>query len=161
MAKKEEKNLTGQIAQINISDGGVPKLAVHRATVTSLGLTGDRQQNTHVHGGPERAVCLYALERILALQAEGHPIFCGSAGENLTLWGLDWDLVVPGTILQIGQQVVLEITRYTEPCGNITESFLNHDSSRIAREKYPGWSRLYARVLAEGEIRVGDTISFK
>ena len=161
MSHKDAKNITGQVVQINISDGGVPKLAVRRAVVTLLGLAGDRQRNTYVHGGPDRAVCLYSLERILFLQAEGHPIFSGSAGENLTLGGLNWELIVPGTILQIGQQVVLEITRYTEPCGNITESFLNRDSSRIANEKYPGWSRLYARVLAEGEIQVGEPVVIK
>lgn len=161
MAIKEAKNGNGQVAQINISDGGVPKLAVRRAAVTFLGLKGDRQQNTQVHGGPERAVCLYALERVLALQVEGHPIFSGSTGENLTLWGVDWDLILPGTVLQIGQQVMLEITRFTEPCGNITGSFLNRDSSRMANGKHPGWSRVYARVLAEGEIQVGDRVSIK
>jgi len=158
---KMQKKNKGQVVQINISDGGVPKLAVHRAVVTPLGLAGDRQRNTHVHGGPDRAVCLYSLERILSLQVEGHPIFSGSAGENLTLGGLDWGLIEPGMTLQIGQQVILEITRYTEPCGNITESFLNRDSSRIANNKYPGWSRLYARVLAEGEIQVGDPVVIK
>ncbi|MFN2109684.1 MAG: MOSC domain-containing protein, partial [Anaerolineae bacterium] len=77
------------IFQINISHGGVPKLAVRSAEVTELGLVGDTHNNTKVHGGPTRALCLYSLERILALQAEGHPIFAGSTGENLTLAGLD------------------------------------------------------------------------
>ena len=144
------------IFQINISAGGVPKLAVREAEVTELGLVGDIHNNTTVHGGPLRALCLYSLERILALQAEGHPIFAGSTGENLTLAGLDWDAVVPGLHLRLGDAVEIEVTKYTEPCPKITESFVDGDISRMAQDKHPGWSRVYARVLTPGSIRVGD-----
>ena len=144
------------IFQINISQGGVPKLAVRSAEVTELGLVGDTHNNTKVHGGPKRALCLYSLERILALQAEGHPIFAGSTGENLTLAGLDWDAIMPGVRLRLGDTVEIEVTKYTEPCPKITESFAGEDISRMAQDKHPGWSRVYARVLTPGNIRVGD-----
>jgi hypothetical protein len=49
----------------------VSKWPVREGQVTSLGLEGDRQDDVAHHGGPERALCLYALERILDLQAEG------------------------------------------------------------------------------------------
>ncbi len=74
---------SGRIFQINVSNGGVPKFARQQAELTPLGLVGDRQEETDVHGGPERALCLFSLERILALQAEAHPIFPGAIGENL------------------------------------------------------------------------------
>jgi len=151
----------GSIFQVNVSNGGVPKLAVRQALLTPLGLIGDRQRNTEVHGGPERAVCLYSLERIQALQAEGHPIYPGSAGENLTLVGLDWEQVKPGTRLQVGKEVVLEITRYTTPCDNLTESFIDGYFNRIHPSKYPGWARLYAKVIKTGEIRVGDRVTIE
>src|SRR4030067_3548339 len=95
----------GWIFQINTSNGGVPKFSRGLAEITFDGLVGDLQRNLDVHGGPERALCLYSLERILALQAEGHPIYPGSAGENLTLSGLDWSLVYPGVRLQLGSRV--------------------------------------------------------
>lgn len=82
--------MTAHIFQLNMSAGGVPKTAVRRATVTELGLSGDKQLDLKHHGGPMRALCLYSLERILALQADGHPIFPGSIGENITVAGLDW-----------------------------------------------------------------------
>ena len=63
----------GRIFQINVSDGGVPKLARQQVEVTPLGLVDDRQEETDVHGGPDRALCLFSLERILALQAEVPP----------------------------------------------------------------------------------------
>ncbi len=28
----------------------------------------------------------------------------------------------------------------------------------MAQEAHPGWSRLYARVLVEGTVRVGDVV---
>lgn len=146
------------IFQINVSQGGVPKLPVRSAEVTELGLVGDAHYNTKVHGGPLRALCLYSLERILALQAEGHPIFPGSTGENLTLTGLDWDAVVPGARLRLGDTVEIEVTKYTEPCPKITESFAGGDISRMAQDKHPGWSRVYTRVLTPGSICVGDQV---
>jgi len=36
--------------------------------------------------------------RIEALQNEGHPIAFGSTGENLTVSGIDWQRVVPGSM---------------------------------------------------------------
>ena len=147
------------IFQINVSQGGVPKLPVRSAEVTELGLVGDTHNNTKVHGGPMRALCLYSLERILALQAEGHPIFPGSTGENLTLAGLDWDAVVPGVRLRLGDTVEIEVTQYTEPCPKITESFVGGDISRMQQDKHPGWSRVYVRVLTPGSIRVGDKVT--
>jgi MOSC domain-containing protein YiiM len=147
---------TGRIFQINASNGGVPKLPLRQAEVTRLGLVGDRQANLQVHGGPERAVCLYSLERILALQAEGHPIYPGSIGENLTVSGLDWEAMAPGVQVRFGEEVLLEVTSYTTPCSHIASSFIDDDSTRVSQKRYPGWSRVYARVLQPGRIRIGD-----
>ena len=149
-----------RIFQINLSDGGVPKLAVRQAEVRSQGIQGDRHRNMKVHGGPERAVCLYSLERIQQLQAEGHPVFPGALGENVTVSGLDWSAVQPGARLQLGPQVVLEVTRYTTPCNNLVDSFVEGDFSRILQEKYPGWARVYTRVIQEGTIQTGDRVVF-
>jgi MOSC domain-containing protein YiiM len=147
------------IFQINASDGGVPKRPLASAEVTALGLTADRQRNTKVHGGPERALCLFSLERIVALQAEGHPIYPGSIGENLTIAGLEWSQVTPGARLRLGEEVLLEVTSYTVPCQNIRHSFAEEDFSRVSPKKHPGWTRVYARVLQPGYVRIGDTIT--
>ena len=147
------------IFQINVSQGGVPKLPVRRAEVTKLELVGDAHNNKKIHGGPQRAVCLYSLERILALQAEGHPIFPGATGENVTVAGVDWDAVVPGARLRLGDTVEIEITGYTEPCPKITASFAGGDISRMQQATHPGWSRVYASVITTGEIRVGDAVT--
>lgn len=146
----------GRIFQINASGGGVPKYALPEARVTALGVIGDVHRNTEVHGGPERAVCLYSLEHILALQADGHPIFPGAVGENLTLAGIDWLEMKPGVQMKLGDAVLVEITRYTMPCNTISGAFLEGDYGRISQTRFPGWSRVYARVLQEGTIGVAQ-----
>lgn len=149
---------SGRIFQINASQGGVPKVPLPEADIIETGLVGDRQGTPEVHGGVERALCLYSLERITDLQQEGHPIQPGAVGENVTLAGLDWSLVVPGARLRLGPEVTIEITRYTTPCNSIAPVFKDSQYARISQSRYPGWSRVYARVLTPGSIRAGDSV---
>ena len=148
----------GTLVSINISNGGVPKKRTSGAEVSLLGLIGDAQGDKNHHGGPERAVCVYSLDRIHELQKEGHPIDVGTAGENLTLEGIDWSLVVPGAQLHVGDEVLLEVASYTNPCKTIKGSFIDGKFVRIAEKLHPGWSRVYARVLSEGQIHFGDPV---
>jgi MOSC domain-containing protein YiiM len=144
----------GVVVGVHVNpEGGVPKHAVGLALVTTEGVAGDRQRDLRHHGGPDRAVCLFALERIAALAAEGHPIAPGTTGENLTIAGLDWDRLGPGDRLAVGDDVVLEITGPAAPCNTIAGSFLGGEFKRISAKLHPGWSRLYARVLREGVVR--------
>jgi MOSC domain-containing protein YiiM len=145
--------------QISVSDGGVPKLPVPEGRITINGVAGDRQRNLEVHGGIDRAICLFSLEVIEALQAEGHSIKPGSSGENLTIAGLNWARLKPGDWLRIGDDVRLEIVKYTEPCRFNAQWFQDGNFNRINQKKHPGWSRLYARVLAEGVVRPGDPVA--
>lgn len=147
-----------RIYSINVSRGGVPKRAVAEAHVTPLGIEGDVQQNRKYHGGPERALCLYAIEVIERVAAEGHPIEPGSTGENITVARLDWSRLAPGTRLRLGREVEIELTSYTVPCRTIAASFIAGKFERILQKKHPGESRLYARVLREGRIKVSDAI---
>lgn len=147
------------VYQINVSDGGVPKLPVPKAYITVQGVAGDRQRSVQYHGGVDRAVCLYGLEVIEALRAEGHAVAPGSCGENLTLAGLDWARLKPGDRLRIGTDVRLEVMSYTSPCKHQTQWFKDGDFMRISQKRHPGWSRLYARVLAEGVVLPGDAVT--
>lgn len=149
------------VHQINVSDGGVPKLPVREAKESEQGLEGDRQRNLKFHGGPERAVCLYSFELIKRLQDEGHPIGAGSSGENLTLSGLEWELMRPGVRLTIGPEIQLEVTSYTTPCVHNKRWFRDKDFSRISQKLNPGWSRAYAKVLQGGIVRPGDAVQVR
>lgn len=148
----------GRIYQINTSLGGVPKTPVPSGEVTVEGIRGDFHRDTLHHGGPRAALCLYTLEQIFRLQAEGHPIYPGSAGENVTLEGVDQALLVPGARLRLGDEVEIEITHYTTPCKNIIESFADGDFTRISQKLHPGESRVYARIIRTGTIRQGQRV---
>ena len=148
----------GRLESINSSRGGVPKTSVFEALVTKHGLDGDRQRDLRYHGGPDRAVVLFSLDLIRALQREGHPIAPGATGENLTVSGIDWTRVAPGAELNIGD-VVLQITTYTSPCRQIAGAFLANDFARISQKIHAGWSRVSARVRAGGIVRVGDGVT--
>ena len=147
----------GRVESINTSRGGVPKASAFEALVTENGIDGDRQRDLRFHGGADRAVVLYSLEVIQALQREGHPIAVGSTGENITLSGIDWTGVVPGVEMQIGD-VRLLITKFASPCENIGPSFMDDDFTRISQKRHAGWSRVCARVLAGGIVRMGDPV---
>jgi MOSC domain-containing protein YiiM len=152
--------MTGRIASLNCSKGGVPKLAVPEAWAGVSGMEGDRQRDLRFHGGPERALSLYSLELIEQLQAEGHPIVPGAAGENVTMSGVDWRRVLPGTELRLGEVSVL-VTSYAAPCTTIRRAFLNEEFIRISQKLHPGWSRVYARVLREGRLVAGTPVEFE
>jgi MOSC domain-containing protein YiiM len=147
----------GRVESVNISRGGVPKTSVFEALVSSSGLDGDHQDDPRYHGGPDRAVVLFSLEVIRTLQAEGHPIAAGTTGENLTISGIDWNTIGPGTTLQIGA-VRLRVTRFATPCRKIRAAFLKADYMRVSQDEHPGFSRVCARVLSGGVVRPGDPV---
>ena len=149
--------VSGLLSSINASDGGVPKAPRPWARVGISGVEGDRQEDLRYHGGPDRAVCLYSLDLIEALQGEGHPISPGSIGENLTVAGIDWIHMRPDARLEIGD-VLLEITKATSPCTKIARAFRNDEFVRVSQKVHPGWSRFYARVLREGIVNTGDRV---
>jgi MOSC domain-containing protein YiiM len=154
--------MTARIVQVSISPGGVPKLPVPEAEVTAVGLIGDgHNEPPWVHGGIERALCLWSLEVIEALNAEGHRLFPGAAGENVTISGLDWARVEPGSFLKLGETVVCMVTRYTTPCRTNARWFAGGDFNRMHQNLFPGSSRVYARVIEGGVIRPGDPVLFK
>lgn len=147
----------GRIEAIHRSPGGVPKQPISSVRVLDDRVEGDDHNDKEGHGGPDRAVCIFSREVIEALREEGNPIFPGSTGENVTVSGLPWAQLVPGTRLTIGT-VELEVTKYASPCKTIGGSFRDGYFNRISQKLYPGWSRIYTRVITLGDIRVGDEI---
>lgn len=148
----------GRIFQISVSNGGVPKHRIVEAEVGSEGLVGDRQRDLRAHGGPERAVCLFAIEQIALLRLEGHRMAAGSLGENITTEHIEWNEVAPGSRIKLGDEVLVEVTDYASPCWKNAQWFHDGNINRINQATHPGSSRVYARVIRGGTIREGDRI---
>jgi MOSC domain-containing protein YiiM len=141
---------SGRVHQISTSGGGVPKRAVANAEIGWRGVVGDRQDSRQFHGRPWQALCLWSLEVIEAFAADGHPIFPGAAGENITIAGIDWATVHPGTQVQIGE-VVAEISMWAEPCRQNAAWFRDGEFRLMHADRGPV-SRAYATVLRPGSV---------
>ena len=151
--------MNGLIHSINISSGGVPKRAVDSANILKNGVKGDFNRVRDSRGGdPDRAVCIFSLERINEMKQEGHPIEIGSTGENLTIQGVDWNTLVEGARLEIGD-VILELSEPCAPCSKIGESFIERRFGRVDHEQEFGWSRWLARVVRGGSVSIGDSVN--
>lgn len=125
--------------------------------IRKAGVEGDAQRAKN-HGGPDRAVMLFSVEQIEALHAEGHPIFPGAVGENITTQGVDLSVLGPGDRLQVGAAVVLEVASYPTPCDGIGHAFTGRDFMQVYQKDHPGRSRLACRVLSEGPVHPGDPV---
>lgn len=145
------------IESINISPGGIPKLAVESIRIVEAGLVGDGHDHEK-HRTPLQAVSLLDAELTDALQQEsGIPLMSGSLGENLTLRGVGVQRLGAGDRLHLGDEaaVVLEITRVRPPCYVL--DVLSSDFKRML------WNRIgmYARVIRGGRVRSGDRIEIE
>lgn len=147
----------GRIAQVSTSRGGVPKLAVPRAEVGRRGVAGDRQDDAKHHGRPFQALCVWSGEVIAGLAAEGHPIGPGAAGENVTVEGVDWATLRPGSMLRVGTALA-ELSFPAVPCKKQSRWFTDGDFSRLAHEVRPEGVRWYAWVREPGEVGVDDEV---
>jgi MOSC domain-containing protein YiiM len=143
---------SGILLQINISPGGMPKLPVMFARVTSAGIEGDRQKNKNIHGGPDRAICLYSEELYAQLRAEGIAVQSGELGENFTTRGIDLASLAPNARLRVGQ-CIIEITKVRIPCRQLN---IWHPNLRELIQGRSGWM---ARVVRDGTVQAGDMVT--
>lgn len=150
--------LSGLITQISISNGGVPKLPIVEAEVTKLGIVGDRHTSQGIHGGPDKALCLFSLEKLEILRSEGHSVGPGSTGENITISELHWQHAVPGARIRLGQDVLIEVTDYADACWKNAGWFKDGNFTHIDEGQRPGFGRIYAKVLETGMIRSGNSV---
>ena len=135
----------------------IDKRPVRRAVrVGPLGLVGDEQVDRS-HGGPDRAVYVYAEEDAAwwskRLDREIPP---GLFGENLRTTGLSVTGARLGEQWQVGEDVVLEVRRFRTPCENLALRMgLDGFHLEFLRSGRVG---AMCRVLAEGEVRAGDPV---
>ena len=122
-------------------------------TLGELGLEGDEQAETKIHGGPDRALCHYPREHYahwaheLPQQAD---LFCAPAfGENLSTEGLTENDVCIGDIFRWGEALI-QVTQPRSPCFKLNYHFAVSDMAQLMQNSgKTGW--LY-RVVAGGRV---------
>lgn len=161
--------LTGRVRAVNTGriaalahDKGVVDSAIAKApaeepvAIGTLGLAGDEQGDTVNHGGPERALCVFAAEHLPAVEAHlGHPLPPAAFGENLTTEGLLEDDVCIGDVLRAGTALVQVSTPRT-PCYKLAAR--NGEPRLAAWVLRAGCTGFYLRVLEEGEVAAGAPV---
>ena len=140
-----------------IQTGIFKKSTEGRINVKRLGLEGDQQANKKLHGGIDKAICVYPSEYYDLWKEElGKPdLSFGDFGENLTTVGLLEDDVYVGDRLRIGSVEVV-VTQPREPCITLNVRLGRKDVSALIRKS--GRSGFYFSVEKEGIIKNGDFI---
>ena len=143
-----------QVMAVCISGGGIPKYPQSSVEVFFSGFKGD-SHNHAKHNNHLQAVCLQDEENIKQLRQEGFCLDYGTAGENLTVQNLYVQRLSIGTVLEFEGGVILELTKERKPC-----YVLDSIDTRL-KEVITGRCGLYAKVLQEGIIRVGESIQVR
>ena len=127
--------------------------------IGELGLEGDEQGDTRVHGGVDKAVHHYPFEHYAAWRAElGElPLLAtpGAFGENMSSQGLDESTVCIGDRYAFGS-AVLEVSQGRQPCWKLNDRFGVRDMARRVQDSgRTGW---YYRVPQPGIAQAGDRL---
>ena len=126
--------------------------------LSSMGFNGDAQADPTVHGGPDKAACVYSADhypdwrRTLATDL----FVFGAFGENLTVEGLDERLVCIGDVWSLGDATV-QVSQPRQPCWKLARKWRRRTlTDEVVSSGRTGW---YFRVLREGSVAAGATLS--
>ena len=139
----------GKVLAVNISEKkGTRKTNVQAcAVLKEFGLKND------AHAGPwHRQVSLLANESIEKIRAMGLDVGCGDFAENITTEGIDLVHLPVGTTIRLGDRVVLRVTQIGKECHERCAIYYQAGDCVMPKEG------IFAEVLSEGDIRVGDKI---
>jgi MOSC domain-containing protein YiiM len=147
----------GRVFEIHIADSaGTPMRIVERVrAIAGVGLEGDRYATRTGHWSDnekvDRQVTLIAAEELERLAALRIGLAPGETRRNVTTRGIDLNALV-GRRFRIGD-VECEATRLCEPCQYLTDLV-----GRPILEPLVHRAGIRARILADGEIAVGDEV---
>jgi len=142
----------GKVLAVNISEEkGTKKTNIHSCPLLkNFGLKGD------AHAGPwHRQVSLLANESIEKMRAMGLNVGYGDFAENITTEGVDLVHLPIGTMIRIGNSVTLRITQIGKECHERCAIYYQAGDCVMPKEG------IFAEVLGEGEVKVGDEIIIK
>lgn len=139
----------GKVLSVNIA----AKKGEKKANIGCGRLIADFGLEDDAHGGMEtRQVSLLANESIDKMRGKGLDVTYGDFAENLTTEGIDLPALPVGTRLQVGTDILLEVTQIGKVCHDRCRIFYTVGDCVMPREG------IFARVLKGGDVRVGDLI---
>lgn len=145
-------------AGTTVPSGFVKRPVLEPVFLSKEGLEGDEQADKKNHGGVDKAVCVYPLDRYPYWNARlGRVLGGASFGENVSLSGLTEDEVCIGDVFRVGEATV-QVSQPRGPCFKLAaHNKVPKLPLWLQETGYTGW---YLRVLQEGLVQVGDRFIF-
>ena len=139
----------GKVLAVNISE----KKGTKKNNIQSCALLKDFGLKGDAHAGPwHRQVSLLANESIEKMRAKGLNVGYGDFAENITTEGVDLVHLPIGTEMRIGDSVYLRVTQIGKECHTRCAIYYQAGDCVMPKEG------IFAEVINEGEIKVGDKI---
>ncbi|MCB1757006.1 MAG: MOSC domain-containing protein [Gammaproteobacteria bacterium] len=128
--------------------------------VSLLGLDCDSQADLKNHGGPEKAVHQFSRKNYSVLAGLfpeiSAPFSTGSLGENLSSENFHESTICIGDVVRVGG-CTLQVSQPRTLCWKVDKKFSSDGLAQSMQTRgLTGW---YYRVLQEGHIKPGDTMS--
>jgi MOSC domain-containing protein YiiM len=135
---------------------GQHKLPVDQAQLHAETLAGDSVGDRVNHGGPDKAVNVYAFDHYdYWSNVFGTPLSPGAFSENFTVRGALETVVCIGDRWRVGD-AVLEVSQPRMPCFKLA---LKHDKKHLVKwVRETGYTGFYLRTITPGLIRPGLNI---
>jgi len=145
----ERLGRTGRVVSVNLSE----RKTVRKTRGTHGTLVLDRGFEGDAHAGDwHRQVSLLAKESIEEMQAKGLDVDAGDFAENITTEGVELMTLPVGSVIHIGDEVVLEVSQIGKTCHNKCAIFYQAGDCVMPREG------IFAVVRVPGDVDAGDTI---
>jgi MOSC domain-containing protein YiiM len=142
-----------------VQSGFVKAPAAGPLWLNKTGLEGDGQADLKVHGGPEKAACLYPLEHYPYWEDRlGRRLPEAAFGENFSTEGFVESEVCIGDVFRVAGPVgshgaVVQVSQPRQPCYKLAA---RHGVKKLALwVQESGLTGFYFRVLEEGEVEAG------
>jgi MOSC domain-containing protein YiiM len=128
---------------------GIKKVDIKKGTLKEgFGLVGD----AHADAGWHRQISLLAIESIEKMRQLGYDVKPGDFAENITCQGIELPTLPIGTRLNVGQDVVLEISQIGKECHAGCAIFKQTGKCIMPKEG------VFAKVIKGGAVVTGDNI---
>lgn len=162
--------MNGRIVSLNVGrpmriegdepwTSGIYKNPVHmRIHLSARNLAGDGQADLRVHGGPDKAVCVYSADHYSFWSDRLAEPRCGPGwfGENFSVAGQTEPDVAVGDTYRIGTALV-QVSQPRAPCSKLGRRWSRLDMPKlVVQSGRTGW---YLRVLETGDVEQGDELT--
>jgi len=142
--------MTSVLAVCTSEKKGTKKTPVVEVVIKKdFGVVGDAHADCATH----RQVSLLAIESIDKMRNKGFDLNPGDFAENITTRGIVLASLPIGTLFNIGEEVVLEMTQIGKECHAACAIRQQVGDCIMPREG------VFAKVIRGGRVRPGDTIN--